>query len=310
MAPFETPTASHHGLRQLLQAFPLLTAHTTLGVVQYRQAGDLYAAPSHVLLHGIGSNSASWVRQLASAAGSGHRVLAWDAPGYGGSALLDLAPDASPSADDYARRLWAWLDAVGAHQPITLVGHSLGCLMAAAAALQQPQRVQRLLLLSPAQGYARASAEERQRRTDERLRNLRELGPQGMANKRGAAMLSTQATAEQQDFARWVMAQVRPDGYAHATRMLAQGDLLSMVPALACPVLVASGSEDSVTPPEGCRTVAQAVGAPYVDLPGAGHLCAVQSAGDVAQLAGLLDAPRPASPATPIPTVANGANPA
>ena len=102
---------------------------------------------SHVLLHGIGSASASWAYQLAAAAASpAHQVLAWDAPGYGASTPVGPL---EPQASDYAARLWAWLDALSCHSPVVLVGHSLGALMAASAAQAQPGRVAGLLLLSP-----------------------------------------------------------------------------------------------------------------------------------------------------------------
>ena len=120
-----------------LSLFPPETARLADGaVVQFRRghaAGDV-AAVTHVLLHGIGSASASWLAQLqqaTDASGPTHHLLAWDAPGYGASTAL---PMGAPCAADYAARMWHWLDALGVAQPITLVGHSLGALMAASAA--------------------------------------------------------------------------------------------------------------------------------------------------------------------------------
>ncbi len=52
--------------------------------VAHREAGDA-TAPTHVLLHGIGSASGSWAFQLAAAHGRPDlRVLAGDAPGAAG----------------------------------------------------------------------------------------------------------------------------------------------------------------------------------------------------------------------------------
>jgi pimeloyl-ACP methyl ester carboxylesterase len=53
-----------------------------------------------VLLHGIGSAARSFDRQIG-ALSPRHRVVAWDAPGYGSSTAL--AP-VSPTAGDYAGR--------------------------------------------------------------------------------------------------------------------------------------------------------------------------------------------------------------
>ena len=281
-----------------LQRFALHGIATPQGRVAYRQAGAA-AKPTHVLLHGIGSSSANWIAQLEAAPiHPACSLLAWDAPGYGNS---DSLPMLAPSAADYGRHLWAWLDAVLAAQgtaasPVTLVGHSLGCLMVASAALQQPQRVQRLILLSPAQGYARAPAAERDKKLQDRLDILARLGPAGMAQARGAAMLSGSAHADQVAFVQQAMAQINPAGYAQAARMLAQGDLLSDLSLLesrhvtgqpARPVLVASGSADTITPPAGCQQVAAHINARYISLGPVGHACAIEAADAVTRLIGL-----------------------
>ena len=299
-------------LRQRLQQFPLCRVATPLGQIAYRQSGAA-AQATHVLLHGIGSSSANWLAQLEAAAlNPAFCLLAWDAPGYGSS---DALPMDAPTAADYAQRLWAWLDAMdaitvqhaqsgvtsdaasaGVAARFTLVGHSLGCLMAASAAQQSPQRVKRLILLSPAQGYARAQAAERDKKLQDRLDALTRLGPAGLAQARGAAMLSPSASADQIAFVQQAMAQINPAGYAQAARMLAGGDLLSDLSLLhsrlvaaqsACPVWVASGSADTITPPAGCQQVAVHINAPYISLGAVGHACAVEAAHEVTRLIGL-----------------------
>ncbi len=278
-------------LADRLQGYALRRVVTPVGTVAYRESGAAAGAVTHVLLHGIGSASASWLMQLEAAAGDDTvRVLAWDAPGYGGSDALSMA---EPVAADYAQRLWAWLDAFGAStaEPLTLVGHSLGCLMAASAARQAAHRVKNLVLLSPAQGYARATAAERAQKLYERLDNLAKLGPLGMAQRRGAAMLSPNATAGQVAFVQNTMAQIHPAGYTQAVRLLVGGDLLTDLSALTCPVAIAiaiaSGSADSVTPPAGCIAAAAHIGAPYTSIAGAGHACAVEAPDEVSRLIGL-----------------------
>lgn len=274
-----------------LALFPPATARLADGaIVQFRRAGNAAAPVSHVLLHGIGSASASWLAQLQAAqadpAQNAH-VLAWDAPGYGASA--PLTPPA-PVAADYAERLWAWLDAVRVAHPVALAGHSLGALMAAAAARQEPARVARLVLLAPAQGYARASVELREKKLADRLANLVAHGPAGMAHQRAAAMLSPQPDADQLAFVEHVMAAIDPAGYTQAARMLAGGDLLADLRRLACPVTVASGSADTVTPAPACQELAAKIGAPYVALGAVGHSCALQAANRVNDLLELIGA--------------------
>ena len=268
--------------------------------MQFRQSGNTAIAPTHVLLHGIGSGSASWVEQLQAADGSPTcHVLAWDAPGYGDSSAL---PGDAPTAGEYATRMWQWLGAMGLAPdatPITLVGHSLGCLIAASAARAAPGRIRQLVLLAPAQGYARASAAERQKKLQDRLDALATLGPLGIAQKRGSAMLSPHASAAQIAFVQGVMAQVKPHGYTQAARLLAGGDLLADLADLAnkaqpaCPVQVASGSADGITPLAGCQRVAESVNAPFALLGDVGHVCALEAPEAVSKLIGLLKEPAP-----------------
>ena len=275
-----TPLSPHAALL----AFPTALAMRPDQQVQYRHAGRADRV-SHVLLHGIGSGSGSWVRQLQAADRRADlRVLAWDAPGYGRSA--PLAP-AHPQAVDYARRLWEWLDALDQHQPITLVGHSLGALMAAAATRLQPQRVAQLVLLAPARGYGDADAADREAKLSARLATLHKLGPQGMADARAAAMLSPDATPEMVDLVRDTMAQIDPAGYTQASRMLSTGRLDADLAQVSVPLIVASGSADTITPPEACADVAHRKDLPWTDLGPVGHVCALEAAERVNALLGL-----------------------
>ncbi|MBN9412236.1 MAG: alpha/beta hydrolase [Burkholderiales bacterium] len=257
--------------------------------VQHRMAGR---APrvTHVLLHGIGSASGSWLRQLEAADGRDDvRVLAWDAPGYGAS--THLAP-ASPVAADYAERLWDWLDALGLDEPFVLAGHSLGALTAAAATLARPGRVAGVVLLSPARGYGDAPAAEREKKLGDRLATLQSLGPQGIADKRGSAMLSGEAPAALVAYVKNIMAAIDPAGYTQAARMLSTGQLGADIARVrahqpALPFTVASGSADTITPPAGCQAVAREAGVPWQDLGEVGHACALEAAAQVTRLLGL-----------------------
>ena len=288
-------------LDQQLAAFPLLHIKTPSGRIAYRRAGSslvtsastntstntsTQAVSTLVLLHGIGSSSSSWLYQLQAPAAQ-RIVLAWNAPGYTGS---DPLPQDAPTAAGYAQRMWVWLDALGIER-ITLAGHSLGGLIAGAAARAAPRRVERLILLAPAGGYGTAPATVREARLRERLDNLAALGPQGMAEQRGAAMLSPQAAKDQIAFVKQTMAQVDPAGYTQAARMLAQGDLATDLAHVTCPITVASGSADGVTPPEACRRIATAARTTLIDLGPVGHICALEAASAVNQLLAAGDHP-------------------
>ena len=260
------------------------TVDTAHGKVQFRSAG-MAPQVTHVLLHGIGSASASWAFQLGAAVGrSDVRVLAWDAPGYGRSAHL---PMELPNAQDYAERLWSWLDALYVSQPVILAGHSLGALMAASAARLRPQAVSRLLLLAPARGYGDAPLAERERVVQGRLANLQQLGPKGMALARATAMLSPSATPALQEAVRETMSQIDPTGYSQAVQMLGQANLMQDLKTITCPVAVASGEADTVTPPSGCDLVAQELASKRISLVPVGHACPLEAADAVNELLGL-----------------------
>lgn len=275
-----------------LSHVPVRCAATAWGQVQYRQSG-LAEQATHVLLHGIGSGSASWVEQLMAVQHREDvRVLAWDAPGYGASTPVEAS---SPLALDYAHRLWSWLDGMNARTPLVLVGHSLGCLMAASAAVLQPERVRRLVLLSPARGYGDAPASEREEKLQARLDLLQRLGPQGLADARAASMLSSSASPLQVEAVRQTMSQVRIPGYVQAAHLLANGVLSADLVRLSCAVAVASGDADTITPPAACQEVARVARVTWQSLGAVGHACALESPGAVNHLLGLVQPAEPSA---------------
>jgi pimeloyl-ACP methyl ester carboxylesterase len=75
------------------------------------------------------------------------RVIGYDRPGLGFSELHDGARDRRPS--ETAARLARLLDLLGVHEPVVLVGHSLGGLYCRAFAAQSPARVRAIVLADP-----------------------------------------------------------------------------------------------------------------------------------------------------------------
>jgi len=269
----DTAASSAAMLETRLARFALRDVRVGEARVSYREAAGASGkeALPLVLLHGIGSGAASWVQQF-EALGEGanpRRVLAWDAPGYGASTPV---ASASPVAADYARALAGWLDALDIARCV-LVGHSLGAIVAGAFAAGHPERVAGLLLISPAGGYGAADPAVREQKRDARLAMLAELGPQGLAEKRSANMLSPHAGAQARAWVRWNMSRVVPHGYAQATHLLANADLAADLARCAgkLPMAVAVGAEDTITPPAACERLAQIAHAPFQTVPRAGH---------------------------------------
>src|SRR6185312_15357479 len=141
---------------------PLQRANVAGRVVSFRESGYDNERVL-VLLHGVSSLAASWGPQFVSLPSRGYRVIAWDAPGYGGS---DPLPQAEPAPADYAEALRGFVDAIGLKR-FFLLGHSLGALPAAAFCnLTGTARVQKLILAAPTPGYATATDELRRARVD------------------------------------------------------------------------------------------------------------------------------------------------
>lgn len=283
MSTATAPVVPAAELERLRECFPSRGIALGGGVeVAVRECGAGTGLPL-VCLHGIGSGAASWLG-MALLLSQRARVLAWDAPGYGASTPL---PMQAPRAADYAARLHALLDALGIGRCV-LVGHSLGALMAAAAARDAARggRFAALILLSPAQGYgAAARAADAARVREQRQRSLAELGIAGMAEQRSSRLLSPGASPEARAWVRWNMARLHEGGYRQAIELLCGGDLLADLPP-PMPVRVACGALDEVTPPTACAQVAERCGVPLHGIEAAGHACYVEQPAAVARLLG------------------------
>jgi pimeloyl-ACP methyl ester carboxylesterase len=100
--------------------------------------------PCVVLLHGALHDHSSWTLAARWFAHHGHAVLAPDLPGHGRSVGAPLA-----SVEALAEWLLALLDAAGV-AAASLVGHSMGSLIALEAAARAPERARHLVLVGTA----------------------------------------------------------------------------------------------------------------------------------------------------------------
>ncbi|QUG74439.1 alpha/beta fold hydrolase [Erwinia sp. E602] len=223
--------------------------------------------PALVLLHGISSGSASWHRQLNDPQLQRCcRILAWDAPGYGDSAPLAAE---KPTAACYAGALARMLDAAGVGQAV-VVGHSLGALIACAFAVRYPERVSRLVLADPAQGYGGAPPAKQQEIIHQRQQQLAG-GLEQMAQQRAPALLRPQADECDVATVAKGMRRLNVAGFLQAVSLLAQGDIHHWLAEIRLPVEVWCGDRDAITPPAGAQALAYRWGVPFVTIPLAGH---------------------------------------
>lgn len=245
------------------------TIETPAGTFTYLETG---AGTPLLLLHGIGSGAASWQAQIDAYA-TDYRVIAWDAPGYGGSDRLNPP---MPAALDYATALAAFLDALEVDS-CHLVGHSLGAIMACSFARHWPDRVLSLMIGDPAAGYGNAAEEIREQRRAGRIGLLEKLGPEGLARERHGVLLSDDAPEAARKRVHDIMARIRPDGYRQAVELLMGSDIYADACKIDLPVTVVVGGADTVTPPEGCRAVANGFHSSRFEiLPGLGHASYVE----------------------------------
>ena len=257
-------------LLTLLDKYAVRTVERDGRLWSFRESGA--GKTTLVLLHGIGTDSASWVQQLHAFAPY-CRVIAWDAPGYG-----QTTPVAAPRAEEYAKSLAGLLDVLGVKHSL-LVGQSLGAIMAGSFAVHCPHRLDKLVLTGPAGGYGAAPAADREEKLAARAKQMNELGPEGMAKARGASMLTEAASEELRDFLGACTKRLNPAGYIQAAQLLANATLARDAAQYPAPTLVLSGSADKITPEAGCRAIAQAFPCGYYrSLPGLGHGSYVEGA--------------------------------
>ncbi len=228
---------------------------STSGGISLLRAGRARGRPL-ALLHGIGSNAQSFAAMMTAMAPS-RPLLAWDAPGYGGSAPLLVE---WPTAGDYAAALAGMLDRLEIRS-IDLLGHSMGALVAGRFACAFPKRVGRLILASPALGYATKPGEALALPAAARLDAMISEGAERFAATRGPRLVH--ATHDSVLVAGVVkgMSEVKLPGYAQASRMLSCADLVGDGAQIAVPTLVLVGGEDQVTPPANCRRLFDAMAA-------------------------------------------------
>lgn len=107
-------------------------------------AGAMGRGPTVVLVHGLGSTPAHWL-PVARRLGSHHRVVLVSLPGHAD------APMAEPlTLERAALALEAGLERAVGDEPVVLVGHSIGGVIATAVALRRPERVRGLVLVETA----------------------------------------------------------------------------------------------------------------------------------------------------------------
>lgn len=218
-----------------------------------------------LFLHGVGGGRAAWDRQLPYFTARGHRALAWDQPGYGGT---------EPVAPYDLERLAAALRRRIGDDPAILVGHSMGGFIAQEAYARFPGSVRALVLCFTSAAFGGSSSDFARQFIAARIAPLDE----GRTMTEIAARLMPAMRGSRSDpaglaLAERVMAAVPPETYRKAVQLLTTFDRREQLARIRVPTLLVAGSDDRVAPAAAMERMAQKIpGAEFVLLQGCGHL--------------------------------------
>jgi 3-oxoadipate enol-lactonase len=232
----------------------------------YEAAGDASKTPL-VFLHGIGGAARGWRAQL-DAFGDRYYAIAWDMPGYGGSAQL---PEATiPNLADALKDFLAQFEAV---KPV-LVGHSIGGMIVQQFLVSYPALAGAAVLAQTTSAFGSSDGEWQKNFIDSRVGPLdRGETMVSMAPKLVQDLIGDEPSAEGIALARDCMASVKPESYRSSMHAMIGFDLRKNMADIAVPTLLLSGSKDNNAPAKTMAKMATYVkGSTYVELEGVGHL--------------------------------------
>jgi pimeloyl-ACP methyl ester carboxylesterase len=237
--------------------------------IAYRRAGS---GPPLLLLHGGWGDSRHWRPQLDALADE-FDVVAWDAPGCGGS---DDAPG-RPDLGWYADRAAGLAAALELDRP-HVGGLSFGGGLALEVARRHPALPRSLLLVGAYAGWGGSLPPEEVRARLERvLAEVRRPASEWAPGYLEGFFASPVPEAVREEVLH-VMLAARPSGIEATLRAFAAADLRPALPGLRVPTLLLHGELDARSP----RAVAEDLRdripvARLVLLPGVGHMANVEA---------------------------------
>jgi pimeloyl-ACP methyl ester carboxylesterase len=232
--------------------------------IAYRRAGE---GPALVLLHGGLGDSREWGRQLDGLADE-FTVVAWDAPGCGGSS----DPPETFRLPDYADCLAGFVQALGLARP-HVGGLSFGGGLALELYRRYPQIPRSLVLASAYAGWAGSLRPEIVAERLTRAMREAELPPEQWVHGYLPGLFTDTAPTELVDEAVAIMLDVRRAGMLPMLKGFAEADLRDVLPHIQVPTLLLYGDADQRSP---VNVVARELrdkipGSKLVVLSGVGH---------------------------------------
>jgi 3-oxoadipate enol-lactonase len=239
---------------------------TSDGRFGYEAAGQPDLTPL-VFLHGIGGAARGWRGQI-DAFGGRYRAIAWDMPGYGGSAPLPTVSIAT-----LADALQDFLEVTGATRPI-LVGHSIGGMIVQQWLTRYPDRAAAVVLAQTSPAFGKPDGDWQKTFIDARLGPLdRGETMASLAPKLVQDLVGDDPDADGMALARDCMASVPEASYRASMLALLGFDQRHALKDIHVPTLLLSGSKDKNAPaPMMAKMATYIASASYVELDGVGHL--------------------------------------
>lgn len=249
------------------------------------RAGEPGGVPL-VLLHGFPLDHRMWLDVVDLLPGD-RTALAFDLPGLGASPAGEhvaaaLGLDAAPSIDTSAAAVAATLRRRGVGRAV-VAGLSMGGYVALALLEREPSLVAGLALVDTRATADDDAARERRLRVASEVEARGDLEPVlGMRT----TLLGAASRAERPDLAQRLATWMRdqgPAGVAWSQRaMAARPDRSELLGRAGVPGVVIVGEEDEQAPVAGAREMADALVAPLVVVPRAGHMTTIENPEPVA----------------------------
>jgi pimeloyl-ACP methyl ester carboxylesterase len=238
--------------------------------VAFQRRGD---GPGLLLLHGGMSDSRVWRVELESLSDM-FTVVAWDAPGCGGSS----DPPDHFRLPEYARCLDRLIEVLGLEQPHVL-GHSWGSALALELYRQRPSGVSSLVLVGAYAGWAGSlRPDEVARRLAVALR-IADRPPSTFEPASMQGVFSDVLPEDRRRELMTIMSETRPVGTRTMAHALADADLRDLLPRIEAPTLLMYGDADERASLDVADALHAAIpGSRLVVMPGLGHECYLESA--------------------------------
>jgi 3-oxoadipate enol-lactonase len=228
----------------------------------------LGSGPTVLMLHGIGGGHLSFAPQVETLASSGYRAVAWDMPGYGHSAPIEPY-----NFKGLAQSCVTLIESLQCGD-VTLVGHSMGGMVAQEVMARRPELVNKLVLCGTSPSFGKPDGDWQREFIAQRTAPL-DAGKSmaELAEVLVPQMVGPGSLPEGVRLATVCMAQVPASTYRRALEALVTFDRRTHLPQIRVPTLVLAGEHDRNAPPAVMKKMADAIpNSTYLEMRGIGHL--------------------------------------